>query len=513
LPLVRIVGPGRAGRALARALVDAGWSVDLLGRGGDVAGAAAGADLVVLAVPDGAVADVATTVRPVPTTVVAHLAGSLGLDALAPHGRRASVHPLVSLADPELGARRLVGAWFAVAGDPMARQVVAALAGHAVEVPEDRRAAYHAAACIASNHLVALLGQAERVAATAGVPLEAYLDLVHGTVENIAALGPAAALTGPVARGDWATVDRHLAALDATERPAYEALAAQAHRLLDTQVRHAHLSVQKSGSLQVLDTIDGFRKAMEAERHAGKRVGLVPTMGYLHDGHASLIRAAARDNDVVAVTIFVNPLQFAATEDLSTYPRDLERDLRIAAEAGATHVFTPPTEEMYPGEVLTSVNVAKLSEGMEGASRPTHFAGVATVVAKLFAIAGPSRAYFGEKDWQQLAVVRRMAHDLSFPVDVIGCPIVREADGLAMSSRNVYLSPEQRLAATVLHRALQAGAADLAHACEVMAAIVAAEPLAELDYADVVETDTEHRLLIAARLGTTRLIDNLGVAK
>jgi pantoate--beta-alanine ligase len=157
--------------------------------------------------------------------------------------------------------------------------------------------------------------------------------------------------------------------------------------------------------------------------------------------------------------------------------------------------------------------VAEVGDGMEGASRPTHFDGVATVVAKLFAIAGPSRAYFGEKDWQQLAVVRRMAHDLSLPVEVIGCPIVREPDGLAMSSRNVYLSADERTAATVLHRALDAGAADLGNAREVMAAVVATEPLAALDYAEVVETDTEHRLLIAARLGTTRLIDNMGVAK
>ena len=168
---------------------------------------------------------------------------------------------------------------------------------------------------------------------------------------------------------------------------------------------------------------------------------------------------------------------------------------------------------MYPGDVLTAVHVSGVSEGMEGASRSGHFDGVATVVAKLFAIAGPCRAYFGEKDFQQLAVVRRMAADLSFPVDVVGCPIVREADGLAMSSRNVYLSPSERRAATVLLRALQAGAADVDHASEVMAGTVAAEPLAQLDYAEVVETDHEYRLLIAARVGTTRLIDNLGVAK
>jgi len=217
--------------------------------------------------------------------------------------------------------------------------------------------------------------------------------------------------------------------------------------------------------------------------------------------------------------VFVNPLQFGANEDLSTYPRDLERYVAIADGEGAALVFAPPVEEMYPGEVLTSVHVSGVSEGMEGASRPGHFDGVATVVAKLFAIAGPCRAYFGEKDYQQLAVVRRMAIDLSFPVDIVGCPIVREADGLAMSSRNVYLSAEERTAAAVLYRALQAGAgdldtaADIDNARDVMTAAVASEPLAHLAYAEVIETDLEYRLLIAARVGNTRLIDNLGVTK
>jgi pantoate--beta-alanine ligase len=169
---------------------------------------------------------------------------------------------------------------------------------------------------------------------------------------------------------------------------------------------------------------------------------------------------------------------------------------------------------MYGTGTMTTVSVdGPLTEVLEGASRPGHFDGVATVVAKLFAIAGPCRTYFGEKDYQQLAVVRRMVSDLSIPVDVVGCPIVREADGLAMSSRNVYLSPDERRAAAVLHRALQAGAADLDKARDVMAAVVASEPLAHLDYAEVIETDNEYRLLIAARVGTTRLIDNRGVAK
>ena len=231
---VRVIGPGRAGSSLARALAGAGWPVEpSLRRGDDLAGAAEGVDLLVIATPDAAIAAVAAAVRPVATTVVAHLAGSLGLDVLAPHPRRASVHPLVALPDPEVGAERLRnGAAFAVAGDPRAREVVAALGGRAFEVADADRAAYHAAACIASNHLVALLGQAERVAAAAGVPLDAYLDLVRATVDNVAALGPRRALTGPVARGDIATVARHLTALDPSERPAYEALADAARRLV-----------------------------------------------------------------------------------------------------------------------------------------------------------------------------------------------------------------------------------------------------------------------------------------
>ena len=225
LPTLRVVGPGRAGLSLCRALTGAGWRVlPVLSRHDDVSDAAAGTDLLVLATPDGAVADVAAAVGPVESTVVAHLAGALGLDTLAPHARRASIHPLVALPDADLGARRLVGAWFAVAGDALAARVVADLGGTVVAVADDRRAAYHAAACIASNHLVALLGSVERVAAEAGVPLSAYLDLVRATVENVAALGPAAALTGPAARGDWATIDRHRAALPAAERPAYDVL-------------------------------------------------------------------------------------------------------------------------------------------------------------------------------------------------------------------------------------------------------------------------------------------------
>jgi pantoate--beta-alanine ligase len=492
LPAVRVIGPGRAGRSLCGALRDAGWDVrEPLGRGDDVSGAAEGVDLLVVATPDAAIAEVAAAVKPVASTVVAHLSGSLGLEVLAPHRRRAAIHPLLPLPDPESGAARLRGAYFAVTGDPVAREVVAALGGAAFEVDDEHRAAYHAAASVAANHLVALLGQVERIAAIAGVPLEAYLPLVRATVEDVAAKGPAGALTGPVARGDHATVARHLAAIPAEERPAYQALSGRAARLVH------------QGGVSVVDTVESFRKALDAERAAGRTVGLVPTMGYLHDGHASLMRRAAAECDVVAATVFVNPLQFAAGEDLSTYPRDLDHDIEVAREAGVSILFAPPVEEMYPGEVLTSVHVDRLGAGLEGAARPTHFDGVATVVAKLFNIAGPCRAYFGEKDWQQLAVVRRMAADLSFPVEVIGCPIVREPDGLAMSSRNVYLSPEDRRAAAVLHRALLAGREGGPAA---MRKVVATEPLVQLDYAEQVDD----RLLIAARVGHTRLIDNMG---
>ena len=233
MPSFRVVGPGRAGTSLARALSAAGWDLaGLLGRGDDVSAAAAGVDLLVLAVPYGVIAAVAAAVEPVETTVVAHLAGSLGLDALAPHVHRAAVHPLVALPDGDVGAGRLTaGAWFAVAGDPTATAIVEALGGRSFTIADADRPLYHAAAVVASNHLVGLLGQAQRVAALAGAPFEAYLDLVRGTVENVTSLGPAAALTGPAARGDEDTIRRHLAALPEDERPGYEAMVELCRRL------------------------------------------------------------------------------------------------------------------------------------------------------------------------------------------------------------------------------------------------------------------------------------------
>lgn len=231
--MVRIVGPGRAGRSLAGALGEIGWEVlGLLGRDDRLVDAASGTDLLVIATPDAAVAEVAASVTPVEGCVVAHMAGSLGLDVLAPHARRAALHPLVSLPNAELGSARLRdGAWFAVAGDPLVTAVVADLGGRSFTVRDEHRAAYHAAAAIASNHLVALMGQVERVAEVAGVPREVFDDLARRSLESVSALGPAAALTGPAARRDEATLDRHRAALDASELPAYEAMVDQARRL------------------------------------------------------------------------------------------------------------------------------------------------------------------------------------------------------------------------------------------------------------------------------------------
>jgi pantoate--beta-alanine ligase len=280
--------------------------------------------------------------------------------------------------------------------------------------------------------------------------------------------------------------------------------------------------------IRTVTTAAELRAVLDAERSAGRTIGFVPTMGYLHDGHASLIRAAASGSDVVVTSIFVNPLQFAPTEDLDAYPRDLDGDLRVAEAAGCELVFAPTEDEMYPSgrdAVLTTVAVPALAGVMEGASRPTHFAGVCTVVAKLFHLVGPCRAWFGEKDYQQLAILRRMAIDLAFPVEVIGAPTVREPDGLALSSRNVYLTSEEREVAPVLHRALQAGAAAIAGGetdadavRRTMAAMIEAAPLGELDYVEVADADTlqplsvarpDARLFGAVRFGKARLIDNI----
>jgi pantoate--beta-alanine ligase len=261
-------------------------------------------------------------------------------------------------------------------------------------------------------------------------------------------------------------------------------------------------------------------------RAAGERVGVVPTMGAFHGGHTSLMGRAREETDLVVVTLFVNPLQFGAVDDLAAYPRDEDQDRRIAEAIGVDVFFAPTAEEMYPaGPPEIRVDPGPLGERLEGASRPGHFGGVATVVAKVLHAVGPARAYFGEKDAQQVAVIRRMVRDLSFPVEIAVCPTVREPDGLAMSSRNRRLTPEQREAAGCLFLALseaaelaRAGERDAAKLVAAMAREVGATPLARLDYAAVVDAETfddvheisrPARALVAARFEDVRLIDNL----
>jgi len=281
--------------------------------------------------------------------------------------------------------------------------------------------------------------------------------------------------------------------------------------------------------IKVVHTIAEARAELDAVRSAGGTVGLVPTMGSLHDGHKSLMVQSVADNDATLVTIFVNPLQFAPDEDLDAYPRSLDADVALCESAGVAVVLAPTVEEVYPLQpVVTTVTVGGVSEPLEGESRPTHFAGVATVVSKLFNIGGVCRAYFGEKDWQQLAVIRRMVIDLSFPVEVIGCPIIREPNGLAMSSRNIYLTDAEREAAGVLNRALQAGVdaieageRDPAAVQALIRELIAAEPLVgDPDYVAVVDAASlqpidpltgEIRLLLTSQVGKARLIDNHGV--
>ena len=276
--------------------------------------------------------------------------------------------------------------------------------------------------------------------------------------------------------------------------------------------------------MQVFDTVSGLRTFLATHRAASQRIGLVPTMGYLHAGHLSLVRAARQECDVVVMSIFVNPKQFGPQEDLATYPRDMEGDLRQAREAGVDAVFTPAVTEMYPPGFLTEVRVHELTSLLCGASRPGHFHGVTTVVAKLFNIVGPDRAYFGQKDYQQVTVIRKMAIDLCMPLEVVTCPTVRESDGLAMSSRNAYLNPAERQAALVLWRALHLAEDRLAQGerqgaplTATLSDCIAREPLARIDYVAVADPNTlqevEHlsgRVLVALAvyIGKTRLIDN-----
>lgn len=277
--------------------------------------------------------------------------------------------------------------------------------------------------------------------------------------------------------------------------------------------------------MKTFTTIADLRAALAPHRLDGRTIGLVPTMGYLHVGHMELARRARTENDIVVATIFVNPLQFGANEDLARYPRDLARDQAMLAAEGVHYLFAPGVADMYPRPMETVVDVPKLGAELEGSVRPGHFAGVATVVTKLFNIAQPDRAYFGEKDFQQLTIIRRMVEDMAQPVEVVGVATVREADGLACSSRNVYLSAEERAAAVVVPRALDeaerliaAGETDAKRVEEAVAAFLRCEPLAKPEVVALRDPETLAELqtigekpvllLLFVRFGSTKLLDN-----
>ena len=275
--------------------------------------------------------------------------------------------------------------------------------------------------------------------------------------------------------------------------------------------------------MEIYGEISKVRAAVKAWKKEGLTVGFVPTMGYLHEGHKSLMDAARKGNDKVVVSIFVNPMQFGPTEDLATYPRDLDHDAALCESAGVDLIFHPEAEEMYEKDFCSFVDMTGLTEGLCGKTRPIHFRGVCTVVNKLFNIVTPDHAYFGQKDGQQLAVIKRMVRDLNMDIEIVGCPIVREEDGLAKSSRNTYLSPEERKAALILSKTVALGKElaktekDANKVVEAMKKNIETEPLAKIDYVEAVDAlsmapveklEGTCMLAMAVYIGKTRLIDN-----
>lgn len=279
----------------------------------------------------------------------------------------------------------------------------------------------------------------------------------------------------------------------------------------------------------IASTVQDVRRAVKEWRRAGETIGLVPTMGYLHEGHASLVKAAKKDCSRTIVSVFVNPTQFGPNEDFESYPRNFEQDCALLESLGVDLVFHPDPKELYEPDFCTWVETTELTKNLCGKTRPTHFRGVCTVVSKLFHIAAPDKAYFGQKDAQQLAVITRMVRDLNFDVEIIGCPIVREGDGLAKSSRNKYLNDEERKAALVLSQSLkkarslcEAGETDTARILQTIRDVIAGEPLAKLDYAEAVDALSMKPLAhvtgsvlfaIAVYIGKTRLIDNFIISR
>lgn len=518
-----MVGAGRLGRALVDRLRATGATVvGPLGRGADGAGFGA----VLLCVPDAEIAGAAALIEP--GRLVGHCSGATGLDVLAPH-EAFSLHPLMTVTGE--GAD-FTGAGAAIAGTSpagleLARGLAERLHMQPVEIAPGDRVAYHAAASIASNFLVTLESMAEELAATAGVERPMLVPLVAAAVQNWGRLGARRALTGPVARGDRETV--------AAQRRAVAERTPELLGLFDTLVQATETLAGRpagqpaagpsaAGTLRIVRRVEELGSLVGDARRAGGRIGLVPTMGALHEGHLSLMRQARKDCDLVVASLFVNPAQFNDQGDLEAYPRDEARDARLAEEAGVDVLFAPALDEVYPAGFATTVQVAGLTERLEGASRGRgHFDGVTTVVSKLLNMVAPDVAYFGQKDAQQVMVIKRLVRDLDWRVQIAVCPTVRDADGLALSSRNAHLSPAERRRAVALSRSLRVAAQAVAEG-ERDPEAVRARGLRELreagvqvEYFEFVSPETFEPVqqvnadvlaVVAGRVGGTRLIDN-----
>ncbi len=487
---IQVVGlGGRVGSAVSARLAERGLLLDT-----------DKPELVLLCVPDRAIAEVARGVTPGPW--VAHVSGATPLGALDPHERRFGMHPLQSFSKAR-GPEQLDGAWAAITSETHEARAIAfwlaeTLGLRPFDLDGASRAAYHAGAAVASNYLVTLRRAAGSLLEAAEAPPEALDPLMRGVIDN------GFELTGPIARGDWETVGRHLAIireqrpeLEAMYRVLAEATAAIAGRELPS---NRLLLGGLGGSPMVCHTIQGFRTELDRRRPGS--VGLVPTMGSLHEGHLSLLRAARAECDTVVMSLFVNPAQFADPAALSRYPRDEARDIALAREIGVDLVFAPTADEMYPEGFQTWVDVTELGSSLEGEFRPGHFRGVATVVLKLVSVAHPSRMYFGQKDAQQVEVIRRMIRDLALDVELRVLPTVRDADGLALSSRIALLSAEERRRALALFRAL--ATRDPATARD----LLAESNGLTVDYVEIADFDPPV-LTGAVRVGSTRLIDNV----
>ncbi len=485
---IRVVGAGgRVGSAVSARLAERGMLLD-----------SAEPDLVLLCVPDRVIAEVAACLATGPW--VAHVSGATPLSALDPHVRRFGMHPLQSFSKTR-GVEQLDGAWAAVSAESEeARATGSWLAETLGLLPfaldDDARAAYHAGAAMASNYLVTLREAAGSLLESAGAPPEALEPLMRGVIDN------GFELTGPIARGDWETVERHLAVIR-EKRPElaelYVVLARATAVIAGRTMPGDTVSQGGSATPTVCRTVAEVRA--ELQRRGSSSVGLVPTMGSLHEGHLSLLRAARTECDTVVMSLFVNPAQFSEG-DLGRYPRDEARDLELAAETGVDVFFAPSADEIYPEGFQTWVEVTELGAMLEGAFRPGHFRGVATVVLKLLTIVRPQRVYFGQKDAQQVEVIRQLIRDLALDVDLRVLPTVRDEDGLALSSRNALLSADERSRALALSRALATRDPEAARR-----ALAESNGLA-VDYIEIAEFDPPV-IAGAVRVGSTRLIDNV----